>query len=80
LLRGHTSFVLCCAWSPDGRTIASGSADATIKLWDAATGNCCATLKVSSNCLYAVAWSPNGRTLASSGDDPQTLVLWDVRE
>jgi len=37
-LRGHTESVWCLAFSPDGRRIASGSGDSTIRLWDGETG------------------------------------------
>ena len=37
-LKGHTSLVLSVAYSPDGKTLASGGGDQTIKLWDVATG------------------------------------------
>src|ERR1017187_11039274 len=37
-LIGHSNYVLCVAFSPDGTTLASGSADHTVKLWNAKTG------------------------------------------
>ena len=83
------------AFSPDGRTLASGSRDKTIRLWDVETGQPQATLKGHENRVNAVAFSPDGRTLASGGgtdgdswssvykkmlvDGDKTIRLWDVK-
>jgi WD40 repeat protein len=85
-LRGHTfqhkgqeyrQKVWCVAFSPDGNTVASGSADETIKLWDASTGSELHTLKGHDYYLLSVAFSPAGRLLASSSAD-LTVKLWDT--
>ena len=44
-LQGHTGEVYSVAWSPDGKTLASGSSDQTVKLWEAATGKLLTTLQ-----------------------------------
>jgi WD40 repeat protein len=72
--------VYAVAFSPDGKTLASGSWDQTIKLWEAATGKERATLKGHTDNVYAVAFSPDGKTLASGSGfiKPEELKLWDV--
>jgi WD40 repeat protein len=72
---GHTNIVRSVAFSPDSQTLASGSYDNTIKLWNLASGKELRTLTGHKNEVTSVAFSPDGRTLASSGED-QTIKLW----
>jgi WD40 repeat protein len=76
-LRGHTNHVYSIAFSPDGKLIATGSADRTIKLWDARSGRELRTLRGHSNLVRTVVFSNDGRTLASWGWD-HSIMLWDV--
>jgi WD40 repeat protein len=77
-LIGHSNFVTSVAFSSDGKTLASGSADATIILWDMATRQRLGEpLTGHSNWVTNVAFSPDGKTLASGSWD-NTIILWDV--
>ena len=76
-LEGHTSDVGSVSFSPDGSTLASGSRDNTVKLWDVATRQNIATLEGHTSEVWSVSFSPDGSTLASGSHD-NTVKLWDV--
>ncbi|KAL2756844.1 hypothetical protein ACRALDRAFT_2026829 [Sodiomyces alcalophilus JCM 7366] len=75
-LSGHRQAVSQVRISPDGRWIASASADGTVKIWDAATGEHMDTLVGHMAGISCVAWSPDGGTLATGSDD-KAIRLWD---
>ncbi|MFO0808342.1 MAG: protein kinase [Gemmataceae bacterium] len=74
-LIGHRAEVWAVAYSPDGRTIATGSEDHTVKVWDAATGLELLTLRGHSARVSSVAFSPDGTLLVSAAWDG-TVRLW----
>jgi Novel STAND NTPase 1/WD domain, G-beta repeat len=73
----HRAGIDSVAFSPDGQTLASGSRDNTIKLWEVASGRERATLSGHGDEVSSVAFSPDGQTLASGSWD-KTIKLWEV--
>ncbi|MEH2248645.1 AAA-like domain-containing protein, partial [Nostoc sp.] len=76
-LEGHSERVNSVVFSPDGKTLASASADKTIKLWNLDTGKEITTLSGHSAAVNSVVFSPDGKTLASASAD-KTIKLWNL--
>ncbi|WP_328927050.1 serine/threonine protein kinase [Streptomyces sp. NBC_00190] len=77
VLADGTSRVESVAFSPDGKRLAGGYGDNTIRLWDIASRTTLTTLTGHTNSVVSVAFSPDGKTLASGSSD-HTVRLWDV--
>ena len=78
-LVGHAGSVTAVAFSPDGRTLASGATDGSIALWDLATGEQIAPpWSGHGQDVFDLTFSPDGRLLATSSRDT-TIRLWDVQ-
>ncbi len=74
---GHTLPFTSLAFSPDGRFLASGSDDTSVRVWALADGSAKSVLLGHTDMVLALAYTPDGRTLASGSQDG-TLRLWDV--
>lgn len=75
-IEGHAEAVISVAFSPDGRYLASGSGDTTVRFWDIYTETPQHTCKGHKHWVLCIAWSPDGRRLASGCKNSQ-ICIWD---
>src|SRR5204862_29931 len=73
----HTHWVLCVAYSPNGKRLASASQDGTVKVWDVETRRELRTYTGHTEMVRAVAFSPDGKLIASAGGD-KDIRLWEA--
>jgi RNA polymerase sigma factor (sigma-70 family) len=77
-LRGHTARVYCVCFSPDGKRIASASADQTVRAWDAEKGQEIFILKEQTRAAGSVCFSPDGKRIATIGSEH--IKVWDAEK
>lgn len=77
VFEGHRSIVYSVALSNDGRRIVSGSADATVRVWDSETGECLKVLEGHDDSVFSVKLSLDGRRIVSASKD-RTVRIWDI--
>ena len=76
-LSGHEKDVISVAFSLDGKYLATGSVDTTVRVWDASSGDLLDVLKGHSAEVGGLAFSPDRKLLLSSSEDG-TMIIWDA--
>lgn len=78
MLPGHNGSILSLAFAPDGRTLATGNANGTIRLLEPSRGEERASFSGDTLGVRGLVFSPDSKTLASSGSRGMGVKLWDV--
>jgi WD40 repeat protein len=77
--KGGTDRIACLTVSPDGRLLATGQyGEATVRVWEAASGQERGRLKGHQDSVLSLDFSPNGKLLASGSEDG-TVLVWDCQ-
>src|ERR1700692_276653 len=76
-LLSHDGFVSALAFTPDGKTLFTASADHLIRVWDPATGKEVRRLEGHKDAVRSLALAPDGKTLASGSAD-RTVRVWEL--
>ena len=77
-LEGHSDIVRTVAYSPDGKSIASGAGgDNTVRIWNPETGKEIVYLKGHSQEIIQVVYSPDSKLVASAGSDG-IVKIWNI--
>src|SRR6266478_7861674 len=79
-LTGHGGEVLAVAFAPDGRLLASGSSDQTIRLWDPVTGEERKQLRGHTGAVRTLTFAAHNSQLLTSGSADGTVRIWDVAQ
>lgn len=74
-LEGHSRGVSSVAFSRDGKLVASGSDDSTVRIWDVATGASLYTLYT--GLVHSLVFLKDGKLVASRSSD-KTVRIWDA--
>ncbi|KAL5018254.1 hypothetical protein ScPMuIL_003976 [Solemya velum] len=76
-LCGHTGPVMACSFSPNGKLLASGSIDKTLRLWNPASGQCLTVIEAHTRLCVCCAFSHDSKMLASGSND-RSVMLWKI--